>query len=441
VAFALFLVGLFHAIRHRKLDLVHWSFLLMFLTYTWLSWRSVTGRVQAAGHLRHFVALAPFAALIALQGFNQWMRGIRSSVFTLGSLAVVVAVTGVFLSRTLEGELALPGPAEHLKLAIVAAIALIAVVRGTHYIAGLRQRWIKIAMIILTIGLSVGYLAARRSPIPVSHEREMIKSAATWYCGAGLQDRVTLCNHAWFRFFCDANHLLPEQCSSLTRASLAAAPAGAIAIWDGHYGHRLSGDVDLDYFRSDRNWRVHHRFHGPDVTQFFAVALEKIDGRGLRTTTPDRDRYENAGLGIQMDLAWALDWNIELREEGPVILTGAHRKIRLGVVLGFERYLGVFNDTRGYASTMNQEIAATRGVQLIETWMPETQPINALAAQGRQWARTRYLGGGYEHDVRVTVSARQGATLRVHFQYPPGHCEAVAKAVDDVVASLDLTGF
>jgi hypothetical protein len=429
VVFAFALVGLLQAMGRRKLEFVHYSFLAMFLTYIWLSWKSSAG--QAAGFLRHFVAIAPLTALIAVQGFHHWLQGTGARLLTLIPLLATVVLTGLFFSRDLAGGLWITGPPEHSKLVIVGIIAVLPLVRAIPRFPALRGRSARTALIILAIGLGAGYLAIKRRPIALTQEQQMIQAAAAWYCGAGLADRVTLCNHGWFRFFNEADHLREETSPALTMANLERAPLGAIAVWDAHYAHRLHGDVQKDYFSTNRQWYVHRRFHRPDGKGFFAVALERVDGRGSRTRPDGRDLYENAALGIKMDLANLAQWRFELREDDAIILRGAHLETGLQVNLAFDRSIGQFTDTVEYASVVGREIDEN----------PEAELLDTALAQGDQWGRARFLREGHENAVWFTVSPRQGTTLRVHFRYPPGQGGTVADAMVALVESLDMTGF
>jgi tetratricopeptide (TPR) repeat protein len=75
VVFYFFTLGFLHKILKRNLSLlITIQFAVGFLIYVIFSWKLSLG--QAAGFLRHLITLSPLAAIIALEGYNYWLRSI-----------------------------------------------------------------------------------------------------------------------------------------------------------------------------------------------------------------------------------------------------------------------------------------------------------------------------------------------------------------------------
>ncbi len=75
VAFYFFFIGLFERVYKRKVDVfVIGQFITGFLIYVVFSWKLNLG--QAAGFLRHLIALSPLTSILALYGYNYWLESI-----------------------------------------------------------------------------------------------------------------------------------------------------------------------------------------------------------------------------------------------------------------------------------------------------------------------------------------------------------------------------
>lgn len=77
VVFYFFFIGLFERVYKRKVNVfVIGQFIAGFLIYVVFSWKLNMG--QAAGFLRHLVALSPLTSVLALYGYNYWLESISS---------------------------------------------------------------------------------------------------------------------------------------------------------------------------------------------------------------------------------------------------------------------------------------------------------------------------------------------------------------------------
>ncbi len=77
VVFYFFFIGLFERVYKRKVDVfVIGQFIAGFFIYVLFSWKLNLG--QAAGFLRHLIALSPLTSILALYGYNYWLESVSS---------------------------------------------------------------------------------------------------------------------------------------------------------------------------------------------------------------------------------------------------------------------------------------------------------------------------------------------------------------------------
>ncbi len=354
VVFVLSVPGLVDAVRRRDDLLIPASVVLMLAVYTWLSVQSSAG--QAAGFVRYLVTLAPFTALLAMRGFPKWAAP-RLDPVTLLALVVAAVLCGTFLSVELEQGVWLGNRREYTKLAVVSIIAGVALAR----FVALRRKFgaaggpaspRTTAMLAAVVSLlAAGFTLARPPIARLNGEQRAMREAAHWYRSADLEDRVTLCNHPWFHFFAGT---IPGTARTpvLCRAALDIAPEGAVAIWEGHYGHRHGGDVmpeDLDVLG---DWRVRRRIRA-DQERFAAVVLEKLpaEERAGRVTAVG---YGHPGFGVEWaDVGSAPGWVWERPRSGLYLFNGSRDTRR--VYLHLIRFVGL-SDPQMYYSRIETQL-------------------------------------------------------------------------------------
>jgi hypothetical protein len=421
VVFALSLVGLVDAVRRRQLLLVWVSVLIMLVVYTWLS--SVSSAGQAAGFLRHFVAISPFLALLALRGFNLWFKR-KPSIITIVVLLASSAVCWIFLSVKMPlNYITLGDEPEYLKFGVVAVITVVAIL--SRFVPILfSSRAARIFLPLLAVLLCMVYNFRENKIVGLSPERETMKQIAAWHREEGLQERVTLCNHIWFHFFANANRLQRDKYPVLNKENLDAAPLGAIAVWDGHYSHRLSGDVGLDYMEENRNYQVLKRFLDSDK-RFFSVVLEKTSDGEHGEGSLTRQGYHHPGLGVRWEFdESARSWALDLLEKEVELIQGRHpggASLRVAV----ERFFRLI-DAGTYANQVQAQLAKRPG-------------ITVVAAEIRTpwywiWGRRH----GSEFVVCMTIEEETCTVLEVVCFYPPGEKEWARKEMEGLLRGLRL---
>ena len=89
-----------------------------------------------------------------------------------------------------------------------------------------------------------------------------------------LAREKTYVNHIWFFYASDLDRN-GENFELVTQENLSNAPISSIVIWESHYAHRLMGNVQLDYFKNNSNFREISRIVTPNK-RFGVVIFEKI---------------------------------------------------------------------------------------------------------------------------------------------------------------------
>ncbi len=275
VIFYLFMVGLLERFYQRRFDFTAISFIVGFLLYVVFSWKLNIG--QAAGFMRNLLPLSPYAALLALEGYNAWSghneTPERRNRFLIWS-GVVVLMTLIFFSRTITMHHIVSDQPEYAKLGLI--LLAVAVFATRSYLlpragASLRMFAIQAAFVI---GASAGYTLITEPPIGLIPERAVMKQVAEWYARNDIDQRPTYANHIWF-FYAGGYDYLGDEFPRVTVANLDAAPVGSIVIWENHYSHRLFGDVQPGYFQNNPNFKTIGQLRAPG-TYFVAIVLEKV---------------------------------------------------------------------------------------------------------------------------------------------------------------------
>lgn len=328
VVFALSILGAIESLRRPGARLLPVSALLMLAVYTWLS--SSTSAGQAAGFLRHLVTLAPLTALLALRGQERWAAP-RATPLTALVLIGAALLCWRFLSVEITSSQRLGAEPEHAKLLFVALLAAVALAR---LLAGLRRgarrddlgeaaavgRRAGVPAAAASL-LAITFVALRPPLLPLTAEQETMREAAGWFNAADYEDRALLCNHIWFNFYSGIDPG-SERSRFVRQVEVAAAPPGAILIWDGHYSHRLGGDVTHEDIDRLGGWRLLRRFVDRD-TAFYAVALEKLSAdEALGRLGPDG--YTHPGYGVRWDgVGREPLWSWHIQSDALRLLRGA----------------------------------------------------------------------------------------------------------------------
>ena len=271
--FYFFLTGLMERLYKRKFDFALIQLAVGFFIYVLFSWKLSAG--QAAGFMRNLYPLSPFAALIALEGFNIQFafcttrkRLIRQLVY----ISIIVVLTLLFLSRKLVIHHIVTDESQYVNIAIMLPIMALFII-SAYIIPGIykHNNLQKIAA-ALVIGLSLSYTLITEPPIGLIPERVVMHNVAKWYQDNNLGKVNTYVNHIWF-FYSEDMDYYSDNFLRTTQENLDAAPVNSIVIWDSHYADRLFGDVKLDYFEG-KPYKALGQIRSSD-NRFLVVVFQK----------------------------------------------------------------------------------------------------------------------------------------------------------------------
>jgi len=272
--FYFFFLGLGERFVKRKIDFATTLFSFGFLIYVVFSWKLNIG--QAAGFMRNLIPLSPLAAFIALQGYNLWANDFQNKAKNRRVLiysVVAIVLTILFFSRKMVMHHIVGQEPEYWKLAIIGFLALLFLIRSTVYAEQRTAGFTRFAIPGLVIGITLAYTLITEPPIGLTPERRAMQQIADWYVNNNLQSTPTYANHVWFFYARDLDYY-GANFARLTSKNLKKAPAGSVVIWESHYSHRLFGDVKLDFFKDNPNFKPLGQVVTPDK-RFGVFVFEK----------------------------------------------------------------------------------------------------------------------------------------------------------------------
>lgn len=280
VIFVFLLFQLASDIRLRKVSLLNISVVLMFAVHVYFYWK---GNVASVGFLRHFVAVGPMIALLALDGFNRWIgfedkqktNSVVWDAFILAALSVLILA---YYSFELVGQYFLSDKAEHLKFGTALVLFLLFILRAVLKLDGI---FFKKTMITGTVILTVAYCFVKEKPLTFAPEHQTVKNCYDYYKEniRGKTPKVMIA-HTWWFFFDNFNNYTKTMeeggYESMRKEKLADLPVGSFVIWDSHYSHRLSSNVQLrEDLAGDKNFQLKQQFLSSDQ-KFVIYIFEKV---------------------------------------------------------------------------------------------------------------------------------------------------------------------
>ncbi|MCH8327671.1 MAG: hypothetical protein IID15_04000 [Candidatus Marinimicrobia bacterium] len=271
--FYLFMLGLQERLFKRKFDFALIQFLAGFSIYILFSWKLNIG--HAAGFIRNIYPLSPFAALLALEGFNsQFVTCLTKARFKrqLAYMAITVALTLLFLSRKLVIHHIVTNEPDFINIAVMAPFIILFILSSYLFPKFYTSKYMLKLSATLVIGITMSYTLITEPPITLIPERQVMQNVAKWYQDNDLEGLETYINHTWF-FYSEDMDYFADNIHRTTVENLEAAPEKSIIIWESHYAHRLSGNVPYDYFK-DKPYKILAQAQTPD-RRFVVVIYQK----------------------------------------------------------------------------------------------------------------------------------------------------------------------
>lgn len=254
VVFFFMVLGLFRAVIRRD-----WTFFieiqLIFgiILYTLFAWKIDMG--QSAGFLRNLVSLSSLIALVAIRGFDFWIKicFVKNKLWLILSAAITGALVTIFYRDTLEIHHLVTDNPGYFHLTIIGILVLLSFVPWNMLSAASLTRRLRLAL-ILTCFICVaamGFTLVTEPPdAGMSEERRMLDDVVTVYKNTFISEAPKVyCSHNWFYWSANINNRAPGF-SPVLLDSVKLAPDGAVVIWEGHFADRILGDVPIEYFEN-----------------------------------------------------------------------------------------------------------------------------------------------------------------------------------------------
>ncbi len=272
VVFTLFLVGVVYPFTLKdKKEFINRElivYLFFFVVLLFQCYLVVKG--TNPGSWRYLLQVSPFAAIIALIGFDQALN-MKVKKYVLSVFAASAVIILLFLSKESTGLL-LTEKTEYIKLLTAAALM------AGFILMVLMSREIKFGQIlILTALLSVGYTFYTEKPKQQGPENITVNQMADWYKSNVDKSTQVLYNHSLILFYGDIFGEQKKKFTILTKKSLEEAPKGTIIVWDSHYSYRpeYKYDTPLEFLQNNPNYKLLNQFMSSDK-RFGAFIFEKI---------------------------------------------------------------------------------------------------------------------------------------------------------------------
>ena len=282
VVFAFMLLQLAHDVKNKSLTIINFSVIVTFTAHVYMYWK---GNVAHAGFLRHFVAIAPVMALLALQGFNKWFvsENEKDRAFNTVALVLITVLVLVYYSVELFGSFSVVNPAtglplrEYSKFLLVLLLLFFFVLNQFLKIRGKETKLIMLTAVVIG---SCWYAMSKEKPLQLAPEQQAVRNCYEYY-NANLKANSpkTVVAHSWFFFYDNYNYYTASSNEGayyeMRKEKLDDLPVGGIVLWDSHYSWRLSSNVQQEDILNNPNFKLQQQFISTD-RRFAMYVFEKI---------------------------------------------------------------------------------------------------------------------------------------------------------------------
>jgi hypothetical protein len=251
---------------------------MMFCFHVYMYWK---GSGIVVGFLRHFVAVAPMMALMALDGLNRWMGDEKTMPDRTFMFAVLVAsglAILVYYSFNLIGDYFLSEEKEYLKFAVAFGLLLLFLFKEFLGIGGIQMKRL---MLAAAFAGSVVYCLVKEKPLQLAPEHQTVKNFQVYY-EENLKSKapMTMMAHPWFFFFDNFNYYRDPYAAGrymeMRKEKLDQLPVGSIVAWDSHYSWRLSSNVQEADLNNNPNFKLMRQPFISTDRKFVIYLFEKI---------------------------------------------------------------------------------------------------------------------------------------------------------------------
>lgn len=272
VVFTLFLVGIVYpfTLKDKKEFINRELIIYLFFFVVLLFQCYLVAKGTNPGSWRYLLQVSPFAAIIALVGFDQALemkvRKYIVSVFVTSCLMILL-----FFSRESTGLLLAEKP-EYLKLGFAALLTA-----GFVFLVQMSKDVMFKQILFFTIFLTIGYTFYTEKPKQQGPENITVSQIADWYKTNVDKSNNVLYNHSLILFYGNIFGEQKKKFTILTKKSLEESPKGTIVVWDSHYSYRpeYKYDTQLEFLQNNPNYKLLNQFMSSDK-RFGAFIFEKL---------------------------------------------------------------------------------------------------------------------------------------------------------------------
>jgi hypothetical protein len=257
VIFTLFIFGLFAPLFSKsdykdffsKEVLIYFFLFVVFLFQCYL-----VAKGTNPGSWRYLLQISPFTSIIALMGFNEFLKS-KNKKYILPVSSGLIIITLLIWSREATG-LVLIDKTDYTNIACIILVLGFAV-----FLILLPHKIIFNQFIAAILILTIGFTFYTEKPKQQSPENTTVEHIAEWYKSTAVKPEEVLYDHSLILFYANIYGSEKNTFKILNMKSLSEAPKGSIIIWDSHYSYRpeYSNDTKLDYLQSNPDFKPINR--------------------------------------------------------------------------------------------------------------------------------------------------------------------------------------
>jgi len=272
IVFSLFLVGLVYPFMLKdKKEFINKELIVYLFFFVVLLFQCyLVAKGTNPGSWRYLLQVSPFAAIIALIGFNEALN-LKVKKYVVPTLISAAVIVLLFLSKDSTGLL-VTEKSEYLKL--ISVLVLLGVF--VFLIMMSKELQFK-QVIILTILLTLGYTFYTEKPKQQGPENIAVSQLAEWYSQNTDRTKQVLYNHSLILFYAGVFGEQKKNFKILNTKSLEESQKGTIIIWDSHYSYRpeYKNDTQLEMLQNNQSYKLLNQFMSSDK-RFAAFIFEKL---------------------------------------------------------------------------------------------------------------------------------------------------------------------
>lgn len=255
VIFFLFLSGFIFRLLNKKFSVfIDGQFIAGFLLYSIFAWKLDVG--ASAGFLRNLIPLSPFAAYLALAGFNYYAawslkKPVLISYIYWLMIAVMVAITAIFFNKQIELHHRLTENFDYWNIVLTAITALVLIIIKTINNKQNGERNVILLSFIFTALITIHTLVTEHPNANMSPERDAVTKTGKLLKQYGFDQQKIHTGHWWLYWSMKLKKSDPRFVGNLRKVNVDSAKVGEIIVWEHHYTERFGNDLSQQALEND----------------------------------------------------------------------------------------------------------------------------------------------------------------------------------------------